>query len=159
MLRRLLFLGILVAGSLALSGCYARAHGGVYATAPVHASGVVVYQAPPAPRVVVHTPPPAPYQGAVWVQGHWQWNGAQYVWVDGHYMQPRAGYVYVQPRWERRGNGYVYVQGTWRAGGGGQVHVHRAPRHHHRTHRGHGQVRVRGVQPPRVEGRATVRVR
>ncbi|NOY90222.1 MAG: BcpO-related WXXGXW repeat protein [Deltaproteobacteria bacterium] len=82
-------------------------------TAPV-AQGVVVYQAPPARRATVAVRPAAPVSGAVWVQGQWQWNGAQYVWTEGYWLQPRAGSVYVQPRWQRRGRGYVYVQGAWR---------------------------------------------
>lgn len=164
MLRRFWFPMVVAAAALALSGCYARARGGVYATTPAYASsGVVVYEAPPQPRVVVHTPPPAPYPGAVWVRGHWQWNGHSHVWVDGHYMQPRAGYVYVQPRWERRGTGYVYVQGTWRAGGHshGNVRVRQSHRRHRVHGHGRGNVRVRTAPPPRVRGsgRATVRVR
>ena len=113
-------------GLLALSsGCYATVRTrpvyvqpvatATVATAPAP-QGVVVYQAPPAPRATVAVRPAAPVQGAVWVQGHWQWNGAQYIWVQGSWLQPRAGAVYVQPRWERRGRGYVYVQGTWRPG-------------------------------------------
>ena len=157
MVRRLMWVGVLVAGAAALSGCYA--HGRVHATTPrAHTSGVVVYHRPPPPRVVVHTPPPAPYESAVWVSGHWEWNGAQYVWIDGHYVQSRPGYVYVQPRWERRGNGYVYVRGTWRAGGHRHGHVHRHGRQVHRPRHHRSSVRVRSA-PPRARGRATVRVR
>jgi hypothetical protein len=72
-----------------------------------------VYQAPPPPRQVV-VQQRAPSQGAVWVNGHWQWNGYQYIWVDGYWVQPQQGYTYVQPRWEQRGGAYVYVQGYQR---------------------------------------------
>jgi len=150
MVRRLLFLGVLVVSALSLSGCFARVRTRpVYAGATVqagYAPGVVVYDAPPQPQVVVNTPPPAPYQGAVWVQGHWQWNGAQYIWMDGTYIQPRVGHVYVQPRWQRRGTGYVYVQGNWRPHQRGSVRVQQ-------RRRGHGRARGRGgvqVQPNRV---------
>ena len=156
MLARLLILALVVGGSLVVSGCHAR--GRVYATTPApHASGVVVYNAPPARRVVVQAPPPAPYAGAIWVEGHWQWNGAQYVWMDGYYTQPRAGYVYVQPRWERRGTGWVYVSGDWRAHRGA-VRVHQPRGRVQVQHRSRGTVRV---QEPRgrARGRATVRVR
>ncbi|MEM9193216.1 MAG: hypothetical protein AAGF12_28840 [Myxococcota bacterium] len=145
MLRKVMFLAV-VGGAVAMfvSGCRVRAHGYVpAATVTTGYSGTVVYQAPPQPRVVVNRPPPAPYQGAVWVQGHWNWNGAQYVWVNGHYIQPRVGYVYAQPRWERRGNGWVHVQGNWRPHQG-RVHVQRR-----------NTVRVQ----PRVQRRNTVRVR
>lgn len=161
MIRRFWFPMVVAAAALALSGCYARARGGVYATTPAHASGVVVYEAPPQPRVVVHSRPPAPFHGAVWVDGHWSWNGATHVWVDGHYVRPRAGYVYVQPRWERRGSGWAYVGGTWRSGGRSQGHVH--VRGSHRRYQGRGDVRVRTAPPPRARvrgsGRARVRVR
>jgi hypothetical protein len=136
MIRSLALAAIALLGLFA-SGCYVRARpvrSATYTgTATVQATasapqGVVVYQPPPAPRatVAVTARPPAPYSNAVWVDGHWQWNGAQYVWVDGHWVQGRAGHVYVQPRWERRGNGYVYVSGSWRRGAGrGSVTVRR----------------------------------
>lgn len=151
-----LLLPVLVLGStVLLGGCYARVYGRPAAVATVSTSGYVVYEPPPPRRVVVR--PAAPYQGAIWVDGHWQWNGAQYVWVDGYWEQPRVGYVYVQPRWVRRGRGWVYVQGAWQPGGAAvhvhqpATHVHVRPRHHHR-----GDVRVVG---PRVRGRARVQVR
>lgn len=112
-LRYVLLVGL---GVLALaSGCAHR----VYA----RPMGVAVYSAPPPPpatRVVVR--PSQPYSNAVWVEGHYEWNGNQYVWYPGHYVQGRSGYTFVQPAWQRQGNRYVYVQGGW--GQGGQV-VHR----------------------------------
>ncbi len=118
--------GVLL-GLIALSGCvlHTRPRATVVAAAPpVHAqaqvqvaTGQVIYTAPPPPQQVVVAQPAAPYAGAVWVAGHWEWNGAQHVWIQGHYIQPRAGHVYVQPRWERRGQGWVYVQGSWNRGG------------------------------------------
>ena len=89
---------------------YVTQDGTVYAEpAPTY----TVYTAPPPPRQVVVQQRP-PRSGAVWVNGHWQWNGAQYVWVDGYWVQPQPGYTYVQPRWEQRGSTYVYVQGYQR---------------------------------------------
>ena len=112
---------------------------------------------------VVESEPPPPQQeeipqarmGYVWIHGHWQYQGNQWVWTEGYWEQPRVGYVYVQPRWTRQGRGWVYAGGGWRQGGG-QVYVQgrgRAPR-------GRGTV---VVQPPRggveVRGRGTVEVR
>ena len=155
--RTLVLLGVLGIAA-ALSGCTVHATTRpAYATGYV-SSGTVVYTAPPAPRATVTVRPSAPYHGAIWVDGHWQWNGAQYVWVDGFYQQPRAGYVYVQPRWERRGNGYVYVQGNWNPHRG-NVHVQTTNRPHHRTHhqrRGNVTVRARTPAPP--SGNVRVRV-
>src|SRR5690606_8432808 len=48
---------------------------------------VIVRTAPPPPRRVAARPR-APRYDAVWVEGHWTWNGARYVWTAG--------------RWERR---------------------------------------------------------
>ncbi|MCS6798388.1 MAG: hypothetical protein NZ898_07650 [Myxococcota bacterium] len=134
-MNRVVFTVLLLVAPVALGGCYARARVHAYP-----AAGVVVYQPPPPPRVVITTPPPPPYPGAVWVEGHWTWNGYTYVWVDGHWIQPRAGYVWVQPRWVRRGGGWVYVQGSWRA----------APR---------PRRSVVVVQPPSAQVGATVQVR
>lgn len=142
--------GLVIAAGVAVSGCYAHVR-----ARP--ATGYVVYEAPPAPRVVVR--PAAPYQGAVWVAGHWTWGGSSWVWVDGYWEQPRVGYVYVQPRWVRQGRGWVYVGGGWR--GRGAVHVHQAPRVHHHQH-GRGRVHVQPARPGvEVRGRArgTVEVR
>jgi hypothetical protein len=92
---------------------------------------VVVRQAPPPPRA--HRARPRPQRSdAVWVEGHWEWNGRAHVWREGYYVNPRRGYVYVQPHWEQRRDGWVYVEGTWQ--------VDRRPnrgRGHHDGHRGH----------------------
>jgi len=117
--------------------------------------GVVVYDAPPPPRTTVSVRPAAPIQGAIWVEGHWQWNGASYIWIDGFWEQPRAGYVYVQPRWERRGRGWVYVEGNWRSGGRGRVNVRGRGRGRGRVAPGRGRVDVR----PRGNGGGRVRTR
>jgi hypothetical protein len=76
-------------------------------------AGVVVVRTPP-PVPVVETAPPSPDPGAVWVRGHWTWNGARYVWVPGHWEQGRPGGHYVPGRWIRRGRGWVHVPGHWR---------------------------------------------
>jgi hypothetical protein len=108
------FLVALVA--LASSGCYAGYRGRVGTTVQVQAQYGFVYQAPPPPMQTYA--PPAPYAGAQWIEGHWEWNGAQYVWVEGSWVQGQPGLVYLQPRWERRGGGYVYVDGGWSGGAG-----------------------------------------
>jgi hypothetical protein len=121
------------------SGCYAHGR--------ARSSGYVVYHAPPPPPAAVVVAPPAPYAGAVWVDGHWSWDGYQYVWVEGYYVEPRVGYVYVQPRWVRRGGGWVYMRGSWSAGGHGHARVHvsrpRGPSVYVRQPRARGHVRVR----------------
>lgn len=119
---------LVAVAALAASGCYGAYRGRV-ATTPVYyqqqqqygyqtaypAQAQLIYQAPPPPRQVYA--PPQPYAGAQWVDGHWEWNGAQYVWMDGYWTEGRPGYVYMQPRWEQRGGGHIYVQGGWNQSG------------------------------------------
>ena len=102
---------IVGAAAMALSaiGCAPR----VYA----NPGAVSVYSAPPPRRQVVVQRPSQPYANAQWVEGHYQWNGNQYVWVDGYWVQQRAGYTFSQPRWVQQGNRHVYVRGGWSQGG------------------------------------------
>ena len=134
---------------MAATGCARRAYTRTVYSQP---SGVYVASAPPPPpatRVTVQ--PAAPYGGAVWVQGHYQWNGAQYVWVQGHYVQQRAGYQFVQPRWVNRGGRYTYQAGGW-GRNGRVVHVYQPQRRYYRP-------RARVVQRRVVQPRARVQVR
>ncbi len=107
-----------------IAGSSADGYSQTYAEAsPVRGQTEVVYEpapsyivivAPPPPQTVIVVPPPPPYDGAIWVRGHWRWNGHDYVWLTGHYIPPRAGYTFVQPRWEYRDQRYVYVRGYYR---------------------------------------------
>lgn len=124
---------------LVASGCYSR-HSAGYATTPTYGYGhsthavAVVHHAPPR-RVVYVEPGPSPYDGGVWVHGHWTWSGSRYTWVDGHWIRPRRGYVYVQPRWRHRHDGrYVYHRGHWKPHRGTVRvrHHRRVDRHPHR---------------------------
>lgn len=160
--RTMSLIGACALTMLMVSGCYAR--GVVRSNVGYRPGAVVVYEAPPAPRVVVQPVAP-PYQGAVWIDGHWNWSGASWVWVDGYWEQPRAGYIYVTPRWEQRGRSWVQSPGGWRARG----QVHTGPGQFMQQGRGRGrgrggQVYQQGgnnnvyVQPP-GGGRPTVPVR
>ena len=44
------------------------------------------YGAPPRDLVEVVPAAPVEYR-AVWVRGHWRWNGNRYVWLRGHYQR------------------------------------------------------------------------
>ena len=59
------------------------------------------------------TAPPLPYEGAVWIQGHYDWGGDGWVWLPGTYVRPRAGHQWVSPRYERDGGRVRYVPGYW----------------------------------------------
>jgi len=67
---------------------------------------------PPALRVVVA--PAAPFAGAIWVHGHWRWNGHRHLWVDGHHVKPRKGFVYLPGEWRHDRSGWYWVDGHWR---------------------------------------------
>jgi WXXGXW repeat (2 copies) len=93
----------IAAGLALLAGCYGH----------VRPRGAwVVYQPPPPPAASVAIGA-SPYAQGVFVDGHYEWDGAQYVWIDGYWVPGRAGYSFVQPRWERRSAGYVYVPGGY----------------------------------------------
>jgi hypothetical protein len=69
--------------------------------------------APPPPRVEAVPPPPAPT--VVWVPGHWQWNGRDYVWESGHYLdRPTAQAVYEPGHWVESAGAWTWVPGHWR---------------------------------------------
>lgn len=55
--------------------------------------------APPAPPLGAPRPPPLPYEGAIWVDGHWAYDATGFSWVAGRYVAPRTGHVFVPPRW------------------------------------------------------------
>jgi hypothetical protein len=68
---------------------------------------------PPVPRVEELEDPPSPT--AVWVDGHWVWDGGGYAWTDGSWIEPPPGAVYAPPTLVRRRNGeLVYYGGVWK---------------------------------------------
>lgn len=92
--------------------------GTVY-TSQAQATTNVVYAQPPPPPpppAMVSAPPP-PSPDAIWINGHYDYDGASYayVWVPGYWTIPPPGYrYYVVAHWAWRGGNYVYVRGYWR---------------------------------------------
>ena len=79
---------------LGASGCVVRDQPVTYASAgyasgPEYSAEVYVQTPPPAP--VVEYPPPPPAYGYVWVNGYWDWTGADWYWQQGYYVPPRHG--------------------------------------------------------------------
>lgn len=104
---RTLICGFGLAAVLGSTGCVVRGHGSV----GVRPASVVVYDAPPPPRVeTVETRP-----GFIWIRGRWVWNGGQWTWRDGHWERDRVGYSWSAGQWEQRGNQWVWVEGRWTA--------------------------------------------
>lgn len=81
-LRLPIVMALALAGVLASSGCTETV---VYRQPP---TTVVVDRGPypPPPPRVEYRPVLPPYP-AVWVPGHWRWNGYRYVWIRGHYRR------------------------------------------------------------------------
>ena len=75
---------------------------------------VYVRVAPPKPKKVVVVKPKKPHVNAVWVGGHWHWNGHKYVWKKAHWKKPRKGYVWVPGHWKKTPKGWYRVEGHWK---------------------------------------------
>jgi len=70
----------------------------------------------PPPPAKVEIPPTAPSERAVWVDGHWQWNGGGYGWTPGQWLVPESGAAYARPTLVRLRNGdLLYYEGTWKS--------------------------------------------
>src|SRR5436189_1653735 len=68
---------------------------------------------PPPLRVEATGRPPGPEY--VWVSGHYEWNGRQYIWRAGRWVpKPYERAIYMEGYWEQRAGGWIWVPGTWR---------------------------------------------
>lgn len=75
---------------------------------------VRVEQAPP-PPAYQESIPAAPASNAVWIPGHWSYDGRGYAWIRGTWeIPPPLAHTYVAAHWERQGDRDVYVAGSWR---------------------------------------------
>ncbi|MGZ3755426.1 MAG: hypothetical protein ACXVAY_16140 [Mucilaginibacter sp.] len=97
-MRTLSKLGIMFAltGSLFLSSC---------------AGSYWVYDQPAEP---VYERPVAPYDGAIWIDGEWNWTGGRYIYERGHWERPREGHAYVRGSWMHTDRGYHWNRGHWK---------------------------------------------
>jgi hypothetical protein len=72
-----------------------------------------VYAPGPPPPSKVEVKPAKPNAKAVWVSGHWKWNGNTYVWKSGYWATKPKGH-WVPGHWEKHGRGHVWVPGHWK---------------------------------------------
>ena len=72
---------------------------------------VYVSKAPPPAKSEIKPPPP--HKTAVWIDGHWGWNGHKYIWVKGHWEKKPKG-QWVKGHWKKRGGGHAWVAGHWK---------------------------------------------
>ena len=69
-------------------------------------------QAPPAQHVENRWQ--SPYQTAVWIAGHNEWNEKHYVWMSGYYSYPpRENSHWIVPVYSREKGGNYYRPGYW----------------------------------------------
>ncbi len=107
-------------------------------SAPVQAgttATLVIQTAPPPLRYEV-LPPARP--GKVWVPGHWEWRGDQYVWVNGYWIKSRPGYVYSPPVWVEINGQWHWRQGGWNHGRGHDMDHDGVPNRYDRDRDGDG---------------------
>ncbi len=132
---KLMMAVVMVAGSLAATGCSkaeaqetsAIAPEETAATAPVENQGAASTTngveknsfgihffarfAPPAARFEVRGV--APSERHFWAPGYDRWNGREHVWVAGRWELRRDGFEFVGPHWVRRFGRFEYVPGRW----------------------------------------------
>jgi hypothetical protein len=70
---------------------------------------------PPLPPQRTEVRPAAPSQTAVWIPGHWDWNGHNYAWVSGNWTEPPfPSAVWFPGHWEGVGGGWLWVGSDWK---------------------------------------------
>jgi len=68
---------------------------------------------PPPPKAEIRPVPP--FDGAVWIRGHWQWRRGRWVWVPGHWQRPpRSDAIWVPGHWKKTPWGWKWIPGHWR---------------------------------------------
>ena len=75
---------------------------------------VYVKKAPPKHKKVVVVKTKKPYRNAIYVKGHWRWNGKKYVWRNARWIKPRRGFVWIPGHWKKNTQGWFYVEGHWK---------------------------------------------
>jgi hypothetical protein len=109
-LRTPLVTRLVLSSLIALVVCGA----GIIGCAAESQSAKVLYVAfppPPAPVELEGAPPSASY---VWVSGHYDWNGIEYVWFPGQWeSRPHARATWVSGRWQFTRQGWVWIDGHW----------------------------------------------
>ncbi len=73
----------------------------------------VVRTGPPPARVEVR--PALPYPEAVWIDGHWDYRGGNWVWAQGYWeRRPFPGAVWIPGHWRETPGGWKWIPGHWR---------------------------------------------
>ena len=83
---------------------------GIATIATAAVTEIEIRTAPPPDRVE-NLPPPR--EGYLYEQGHYTYDGRQYVWSDGQFLKHREGHTYTPYALERRGDTWYYRPGYW----------------------------------------------
>jgi hypothetical protein len=78
--------------------------------APAPTAAYVRVAPPPAKHEVI---PPRPGPAAVWMEGQWNWTGAEYAWVAGHWETKPKGNAWVPGHWAKTPHGWKHINGHW----------------------------------------------
>lgn len=66
------------------------------------------------PPLPVYDIPPPPMEEAIWIPGHWRWNGRDYYWVPGTWViAPEPGLYWTPGYWAYRQNAFYWNEGYW----------------------------------------------
>lgn len=106
----------LLAGVI-LTGCYVRPYYRYYDPYYGPPPTAEFFEAPaPPPALLAEARPPAPGPDAVWLPGHWAWNGRGWWWSPGFYARAVPPYTTFEPgAWEPTPRGtFHWRPGFWR---------------------------------------------
>ena len=130
---RKLALGLVLVGTVLVSGCYVRGGGSVRVRAnPIAVAAAAVTVAAVAATIAYSAPPPAVQveyydyghrPGHIWVNGRYTYVNNNWVWQAGYWQAERPGYYWVQGYWEPRGSQYVWINGYWAEPRAGYTYV------------------------------------
>ena len=73
--------------------------------------GLYVLDSPPPPKA--EKKPKRPGKKAVWIDGHWRWNGEKYTWIGGHWVKAPKG-KWIKGQWKKTKHGHIWVAGRWK---------------------------------------------
>jgi hypothetical protein len=82
---------------------------------PPAGNAAIVAPYPP-PPLRAEIPPLASSADALWLVGHWCWNGEKYHWTPGRYVQRPTPTANWRPGyWGQASGGWVWTDGHWQS--------------------------------------------
>jgi len=81
-----------------------------------------VYPTVPPPDPIPEMAPPSPGYGYMWINGYWDWTGADWTWYSGYWAPRAEASMYVGPRFVFLGGRPVYYRPYWRGEHGHRVY-------------------------------------